>query len=187
MFRPDIAGPSAGRWFIRLGVGPSLPDLQASGLVLLYIHIYFFFVFFLNNASFVYTFPNKFLVYVLIRLWLFLNDIGCISFLERWLWFIFGFFLILYRLFLILIFYKIFNICSFAIFFLYIYCSINFMCVSFYYKLILIEKFIKHDQVNYLCCDVRYLYLYFSLGFLNSSFFYLLFMIFFVINLHNVY
>jgi hypothetical protein len=26
----------------------------------------------------VYTFPNKFLIYVLIKLWLFLNDIGCV-------------------------------------------------------------------------------------------------------------
>ena len=73
VFRPGIAGPSAGRWFIRLGIGPSLPDLQAYGLVLyiyiyIYINIYTFFLFFLNNASFVYTFPNKFLVYVLIRL-----------------------------------------------------------------------------------------------------------------------
>jgi len=47
------------------------------------------------------------------------------------------------------------------------------MCVGFYYKLILIEEFIKHDQVNYPYCDVRYLDLYFSLGFLNSSFFFI--------------
>jgi len=31
-----------------------------------------------NNILFVYTFPNKFLIYVLIKLWLFLNDIGCV-------------------------------------------------------------------------------------------------------------
>jgi hypothetical protein len=61
--RPGIAGPSAGRWFIRPGVGPSLPDLQASDLVLFYMY-----TFFLNNASFVYTFPNKFFIYILIRL-----------------------------------------------------------------------------------------------------------------------
>jgi hypothetical protein len=35
--------------------------------------------------------------------------------------------------------------------------------VFFYYKFILIEKFIKHDQVNYLYCDVRYLDFYFWL------------------------
>jgi hypothetical protein len=64
------------------------------------------------------------------------------------------------------------------------------MCVSFYYKIyvffyykfILIEKFIKHDQINYPCCDVRYLDLCFSLGSLNfnslycSCFFPLLYM-----------
>jgi hypothetical protein len=41
---------------------------------------------------------------------------------------------------------------------------------DFYYKFILIEKFIKHDQVNYPCCDVRYFDLYFLLGFLNFIF-----------------
>jgi len=67
-----------------------------------------------------------------------------------------------------------------CIVFIYNYCSINFMCVVFYYKFyvffyykfILIEKFIKHNEINYSCCDVRYLDLYFSLGFLNFIFVY---------------
>ena len=46
------------------------------------------------------------------------------------------------------------------------------MCVGFYYKFILIEEFIKHDHVNYPCCDVRYLDLHFSLGYLNFIFVY---------------
>jgi hypothetical protein len=36
--------------------------------------------------------------------------------------------------------------------------------VFFYYKFILTWEFIKHDKVNYLCCDIRYLDLHFSLG-----------------------
>jgi hypothetical protein len=36
--------------------------------------------------------------------------------------------------------------------------------VFFYYKFILIEKVIKHNKVNYLCCDVKYLYLHLSLN-----------------------
>jgi hypothetical protein len=59
-------------------------------------------------------------------------------------------------------------------------CSINFMCVGFYYKFymffyykfILIEKFIKHDQINYPCCDAKYLDFYFSFGFLIFIFVY---------------
>ena len=71
--------------------------------------------------------------------------------------------------------------CSLALFFyIYNYCSINFMCVSFYYKFyvffyykfILIKEFIKHNQKNYLCCDIRYIDLYFSLSFLNLIFVY---------------
>ena len=54
------------------------------------------------------------------------------------------------------------------------------MCVDFYYKFymffyykfILIEELIKHDQVNYPYCDVRYPDLYFFLGFLNFIFVY---------------
>jgi len=44
--------------------------------------------------------------------------------------------------------------------------------VFFYFKFILIEEFIKYNQVNYPCCDVRYLDLYFSLRFLNFIFVY---------------
>jgi hypothetical protein len=43
---------------------PSLPNLQALDLVLLYIYIYIYIVFLKNNALFVYIFSNKFLVYV---------------------------------------------------------------------------------------------------------------------------
>ena len=31
------------------------------------------------------------------------------------------------------------------------------MCVDLCYKLILINKFIKHNQLNNLCCDIKYL------------------------------
>jgi hypothetical protein len=34
------------------------------------------------------------------------------------------------------------------------------MCVDFYFKLILINKFIKHNQVNHLYCDIKYLDIY---------------------------
>jgi hypothetical protein len=37
----------------------------------------------------------------------------------------------------------------------------------FYYKFILKEKFIKHNMVNYLCCDVKYFDLHLSLNFLK--------------------
>ena len=42
--------------------------------------------------------------------------------------------------------------------------------VFFYYKFILMEKFIKYNQVNYSYCDVRYLNLHCSLGFLKNNF-----------------
>jgi hypothetical protein len=42
---------------------------------------------------------------------------------------------------------------------------INF--VFFNYKFILIEKIIKHNKVNYLCCDIKYFYLHLSLNFLQ--------------------
>jgi len=54
--------------------------------------------------------------------------------------------------------------------FLYNYCSINFMYVSLsitnfmcFSITNLLEKFIKHDEVNYQCCDVRYFVFHFSL------------------------
>ena len=40
-----------------------------------------------------------------------------------------------------------------------------YVCVDFCYKLILIKKFIKHNQVNYLYCDIKYFNLYLSLSF----------------------
>ena len=45
------------------------------------------------------------------------------------------------------------------------------MCVDFYYKLVLINKFIKYNQVNDLCCDFKYLDLHLSLNFLNMFLF----------------
>jgi hypothetical protein len=39
------------------------------------------------------------------------------------------------------------------------------MCVDFYYKLILINKFTKHNLINNLCCDIKYFDLYLSLNF----------------------
>jgi hypothetical protein len=51
--------------------------------------------------------------------------------------------------------------------------------VGFYELFILINKFIKHDRVNYLCCDIKYLDLDLSLSFF-FSFFFLLLMIFFL-------
>ena len=77
-------------------------------------------------------------------------------------------------------------------FFFYNYCSVDFMCVYckfyvfFYYKFIFTSEFIKHDQVNYSCCDVRYLDLYFLLGFLNFNFFFIVDEFFFIA-LHNNY
>jgi len=35
--------------------------------------------------------------------------------------------------------------------------------VFFYYKFIFIKEFIKHDEVNYQCCDARYFVFHFSL------------------------
>ena len=59
-----------------------------------------------------------------------------------------------------------------CIFFLY---SINFMCIDFYYKFyvffyykfILIEKFIKCNKLNYSCCDVKYFDIHLLLNFLQ--------------------
>jgi hypothetical protein len=67
-----------------------------------------------------------------------------------------------------------------CIFFFYLLFNKLYVCVGFYYKFyiffyykfILIEEFIKHNQVNYPCCDFRYLDLHFSLGFLNFIFVY---------------
>jgi hypothetical protein len=49
------------------------------------------------------------------------------------------------------------------------------MRVDFYYKFILINKFIKHNLINYSCCYIKYIYLLvFSVSFLfivNDFFF----------------
>jgi hypothetical protein len=60
--------------------------------------------------------------------------------------------------------------------------SINFMCVHLYYKLIFINKFIKHNQINDLNCDIKYLDLYWFLVFSNYVFIY---HYFFFIYSHN--
>jgi len=44
--------------------------------------------------------------------------------------------------------------------------------ISFYYKLILINKFIKHNRVNVSCCAIKYLDLYLSLDFCTFVFIY---------------
>ena len=50
--------------------------------------------------------------------------------------------------------------------------SINFMCVNFYYKFILINKFIKHNQINDPCCNIKYIDLYLCLSFSSFVFIY---------------
>jgi hypothetical protein len=49
---------------------------------------------------------------------------------------------------------------------------INLLCVYFYYKLILINKFIRHNQVNDPSYDIKYLDWYWSLIFFNYIFIY---------------
>jgi hypothetical protein len=44
--------------------------------------------------------------------------------------------------------------------------SIRFLCV-FLLQIILIEKFIKHNKINYLSSDVKYFDLYLLLNFLQ--------------------
>ena len=46
------------------------------------------------------------------------------------------------------------------------------MCVDLYYKLILINKFIEHNQVNDLYYDIKYLDLHLFLNFSNYIFIY---------------
>ena len=74
MLGPSVVGLSAGRCIVRLGIGPDLPSSRP-GLVFFFV---LFFCFLKYNALFVYIFSNKFLVCVLIRLLLFLNDIKCV-------------------------------------------------------------------------------------------------------------
>ena len=54
-----------------------MPGLLSPQVPSLIIFLWFFLIF-LNNTLFVYIFSNKFFVYILIRLCLFLNDIECI-------------------------------------------------------------------------------------------------------------
>jgi hypothetical protein len=44
----------------------------------------------------------------------------------------------------------------YSINFIRVLVSITIFFVFFYYKFILIEKSIKHNKVNYSCCDVKY-------------------------------
>ena len=50
--------------------------------------------------------------------------------------------------------------------------SMNFMCVNFCYKLILINKFIIHKRVNNSDYDIKYSDLYLSLNVLSFIFIY---------------
>ena len=47
-----------------------------------------------------------------------------------------------------------------------------YLSVDFYYKLILINKFIKHNHVNDMCCVIKYLDLYLLFIFCNFIFIY---------------
>ena len=55
-------------------------------------------------------------------------------------------------------------------FFLFILFNKSYWCVDFYFKLILIKKIIKQNQVNNPYCDTKYLYLYLSLNFFQFCF-----------------
>jgi predicted membrane metal-binding protein len=81
-------------------------------------------------------------------------------------------FFILYRL---IFFIKIF-ICATLHFFLflfnkfYVYAGFYYIFyVFFYYNFILIEKFIKHNKINYLCCEIKYFDILLSLNFFTAS------------------
>jgi len=45
------------------------------------------------------------------------------------------------------------------------------VCIGLYYKFILINKFIKQNWVNYLCCDIKYFDLHLSLSVFSFVFF----------------
>ena len=47
-----------------------------------------------------------------------------------------------------------------------------YVCVDFYYKLILINKFIKYNKFNDPCCDIKYIDIYLSLNFSKYIFIY---------------
>ena len=59
--------------------------------------------------------------------------------------------------------------CNLAFFFLFLF---NKFYVFFYYKFILIEKFIKQNKVNYSCCNVKYFDLYLSFNLFTASQYY---------------
>jgi len=67
-----------------------------------------------------------------------------------------------------LIFYKIFHLCNLVFFLFNKFFCVNFyykFYVFFYYKFILMQKFIKHNKVNYSYCNVKYFDLHLSLKF----------------------
>jgi hypothetical protein len=55
-------------------------------------------------------------------------------------------------------------------FFFFILLNKSYVYVNFYFKLILINKFVKHNQVNYPYCDIKYLDLLLSLIFFQFCF-----------------
>ena len=59
-----------------------------------------------------------------------------------------------------------------GIFFPFILFNKFYVSINFYYKLILINKFIKQNRVNDLYCAIKYLDLYLSLNFYNFIFIY---------------
>ena len=66
----------------------------------------------------------------------------------------------MYILYILNNFYNIFNICNLAKCVLsFILFNKFYMCVNMYYKLIFINKFIRHNRVNDSCCNIKYLYI----------------------------
>ena len=55
-------------------------------------------------------------------------------------------------------------------FFFFLLLNKSYVYVNFYFKLILINKFVKHNQVNYPYCDIKYLDLLLSLIFFQFCF-----------------
>jgi hypothetical protein len=49
-----------------------------------------------------------------------------------------------------------FNMCNLAYNFFLLFFSINFICIDFCYELIFINKFIKHNYVNGMYCNIKY-------------------------------
>jgi hypothetical protein len=79
-------------------------------------------------------------------------------------------------------FYDIFIVFDLTLYFFSFLLSNKFyVIVDFYYKLILINKFIKHIKINDSCCTLKYLDLYLSLNFLNFIFIYHQFLFYWVI------